>query len=512
MTPARLKKTALAGLVLLLLVVASFTQRSLNQDRIALGVTRGEALGTTAPPALVFTTVALGGFRGLIANALWVRAMDLQDEDKFFEKVQLADWITKLQPRFVSVWIVQAWDMAYNISVKFNSPADRWLWVQRGIELLRDQALKYNPDEPLIYRELAWLFQHKMGADLDDAHFYYKSAWREEMQSVLNGTNYTALIHPKTEDELRRARILRERYKLDPEVMLEIDEEYGPLEWRLPESHAVYWATMGFKKSKRKDLITLRRTIYQPLQLAFRRGRLLEFRTPDGVEYQLAPNLAMIPSADRAYLRMAEEDPEMRDHILRAHRNFLKDAVYFLYTHNRQAEATQWWSYLLQQYPDALFTDVRKDALDNTRLADIPLDDYVAAKITEDIAETSRDRMTSNLIGLLVSSFFYLANDLDDEALGHERLAQVGWARFQRETKAPKQQERVGLDPYDDLKRQALLIFTENYHPDLVARLYTRLGLPLPSPAAPPPAPTNPQRGGASDPGPGGGSPGSLRE
>ena len=95
-----------------------------------------------APPVLAFTTVALGGFRGLIANALWIRANDLQEEDKYFEMVQLADWITKLQPHFTTVWVHQAWNMAYNISIKFNDMNDRWLWVLRGIELLRDRGLR----------------------------------------------------------------------------------------------------------------------------------------------------------------------------------------------------------------------------------------------------------------------------------------------------------------------------------------------------------------------------------
>ncbi|HEY5481806.1 MAG TPA: hypothetical protein VIL39_10025, partial [Verrucomicrobiae bacterium] len=78
-----------------LLVGAGLVQQSLNQDRDQLGLTRVQPL-ENAPPVLAFTTVALGGFRGLISNALWMRASDLQDEDKFFEMAQLADWITKL--------------------------------------------------------------------------------------------------------------------------------------------------------------------------------------------------------------------------------------------------------------------------------------------------------------------------------------------------------------------------------------------------------------------------------
>src|SRR5262245_40011364 len=115
----KLKKVLLLLLTTALLVGVSQVQRSLNNDRELLGLTRVQPL-ENAPPVLAFTTVALGGFRGLISNALWIRANDLQDEDKFFEMAQLASWITVLEPHFVQVWIVQAWNMAYNISVKFK--------------------------------------------------------------------------------------------------------------------------------------------------------------------------------------------------------------------------------------------------------------------------------------------------------------------------------------------------------------------------------------------------------
>src|SRR5262245_55708199 len=152
---SRSKKFILLLLAAVLLVGVSQVQNSLNRAREQLGLTRVEPL-ENAPPVLAFTTVALGGFRGLISNALWIRASDLQDEDKFFEMAQLANWITVLEPHFVQVWLVQSWNMAYNISVKFKDFSDRWRWVSRGIELLRDQGLRWNPNETLIYRELAW--------------------------------------------------------------------------------------------------------------------------------------------------------------------------------------------------------------------------------------------------------------------------------------------------------------------------------------------------------------------
>ena len=149
----------MAALLLVALVGASALQQALNLDRERLGLTRATPL-ENAPPVLAFTTVALGGFRGLIANALWIRMDELQQDGKYFEMVQLADWISKLQPNIPQVWVHLAWNMSYNVSVQIADLPARWPWVRRGIELLRDEGLRYNPHDPLIYRELAWHFQH----------------------------------------------------------------------------------------------------------------------------------------------------------------------------------------------------------------------------------------------------------------------------------------------------------------------------------------------------------------
>jgi hypothetical protein len=248
---ARAKKILLLFAAGALLTVNGFLLPVLNRERATLGITRIEPL-QNAPPMLALTTQVLGGFRGLIANALWIRAGKLQEDDKYFEMVQLADWITKLEPHIVQVWLVQSWNMAFNISVKFSDYPDRWRWVQRGMELLRDEALRYNPDQPLLYADLAWLFQFKMGQNLDDGHVYYKGAWALEMMNAFGGErpNFDRLINPETADEQQRARLLRDKYKMDPAKMRSLDERYGPVDWRLPEAHAIYWASVGLDRSR----------------------------------------------------------------------------------------------------------------------------------------------------------------------------------------------------------------------------------------------------------------------
>src|SRR5262245_5001373 len=90
-------------------------------------------------PPQVAMGVAMGAFRGLFVNMLWIRANALKEDGRFYESMDLARAITRLQPRFPQVWVFHAWNMAYNISVATQTPQERWQWVQAGINLLRQQ-------------------------------------------------------------------------------------------------------------------------------------------------------------------------------------------------------------------------------------------------------------------------------------------------------------------------------------------------------------------------------------
>jgi hypothetical protein len=475
-------KLALIGIAMVLLVSASLLQRQLNRQRADLGLTRSAPL-ENAPPVLAFTTVALGGFRGLIANALWIRANDLQMEDRFFEQVQLADWITKLEPTFVQVWLVQAWNMAYNISVKFRDPYDRWRWVQSGIELLRDEGLKYNPREALIYRELAWFFQHKMGQNLDDAHLIYKYEWAGEMTRVLGGIrpNYDELLNPTSEEARQRARLLREKYKMDPAIMKRADALYGPLEWRLPEASAIYWAMVGLEKSKKQDLITLRRVIYQSLHASVLRGRIVLARA-DGT-YVFGPDLGKIALAHDGYEKMLAEETEKLDPIIKAHRNFLKEAVYLLYSHNRLAEANRWMTVLKQKYPEAV-------------PAEQSVETYALKRMTENMTELNHNRVKAMLEGLIRQHFEHLAIDEDERAAGFLLRARGLWAFYDSSIQARREQLRMeSIESMYTRIRDELLDPQSGISSGYAAVLRTKLNLPAreaPKTNAAPVAPKRP--------------------
>ena len=169
-----------------LLIGAGIQLDYINSQRQKMKLISNEPL-ENAPPSLAFATVAMGAFRGLVVDILWMRADKLKEEGQFFDARQLAEWITTLQPRFASVWEFHAWNMAYNISVAIpaTQPDQRWRWVKNGYELLRDQGIPLNPKAITLYRELGRIFQHKIGGVSDDAHKYYKLQLALAMEPLL---------------------------------------------------------------------------------------------------------------------------------------------------------------------------------------------------------------------------------------------------------------------------------------------------------------------------------------
>jgi hypothetical protein len=311
-------------------------------------------------------------------------------------------------------------------------------------------------------------------------------------------TNFDGLIHPQTPEEQERARLLTEKYKMDAEFVKAVNDRYGPLEWRLPESHAIYWAAEGLKhaeanpaKVKKDDLITLRRVIYQSMQLSFQRGRLI---SNEFIPFDFGPNLDIVPKVSAAYEQAANEDEPNRDHILRAHRNFLRDAAYFLYCHNRLADAARWYKYLSANYPDKTIVDGDTNSFPRN----LTLQQYAVARAQEDITETSRDRVKARLEDLLLQAYISLVSNDDKRASGYFNLAEQVRTAYETKTASGKGDVRIPMPPIEDIKREVLNQLLDSEHGwTFAARtaLRAKLGMepePVPSAAtnAPPEKPS----------------------
>lgn len=323
-----------------------------------------------------------------------------------------------------------------------------------------------------MYRELAWFYQHKMGQNLDDAHNYYKAAWAKEMTDLFGGTRpvFEELLNPQTDAARQRLKTLRQKYKLDAKLMKELDEQYGPLEWRLPEAHAIYWASMGLRESKEKDQKTLRRAIYQSMHIVVLRGKIAYVDANGRVI--TSPDLDKIARANATYEQMIQDDAELRESVQRAHRNFLKEVVYLLYMYNRLKEGEYWLKQVREKYTNAI-------------PANLTLEEYALGRLKENLPTLSHDLTRAVLEGLITQHFFSVAIDEDDRAEGMDRMARQLWNFY--DGQAAVRPDALKFPPLKQIKKtilDRLMNPDSGLMPEIRERLRKKLNLPEATPVS----------------------------
>ena len=519
----------------------------INSQRKAMNLVVNEPL-ENAPPALAFTTVALGAFRGLIVDVLWIRAERLKEAGQFFDARQLAEWIVTLQPRFSNVWTFQAWNMAYNISVTIpaSEPDQRWQWVKNGYELLRDKGIPLNPHDIDLYYQLALIFQHKMGAVADDAHMYYKLRLAEDMKPLLGPAdeqyfdklaaapksleqimtdpdiakfvnalraadetfaddktlvaNYLALRQQPLKfkpqvfrviddfrgsealgkfDVFAKAYQLRNVWKLEPELMIQINNTYGPVEisdpnrhlpmdWRLPDTHAIYWAVKGLEMAPKGDesidVVNTDRIISHSLANLYNYGTLFIYEVPESEMQKmeqdvrpdripgmdkavyLRPDMRMFDSYDKTQQKIMEKyksDPGIYETIQTGHRNFLKNAVIDFYLAGHEQYARGIYKKLGELYPRKEFS------------VDFPV--YLRSSLREQLQQLGLTEARRIIQGLLQNAYFYYAMRDDDEAYRREQMAAEVHKQYLELFR--DEQHRVGLQSLSRMKYFAVMDF-----------------------------------------------------
>jgi hypothetical protein len=552
-----------------LFVAAGMQLGVINAERGRLGLTIERP--QDVPPSIAFATVATGAFRGLVVDALWLRAERLKQEGQFFDAKQLAEWITILQPRFATVWEFQAWNMAYNISVTIpaTDPQERWRWVKNGFELLRDKAIPLNPGAISLYRNLATIFQHKIGGVTDDAHNFYKLQLALEMEPLLGPADnqyFRALAKAPVEwrqiaedanmtgmisrlrsadkafatnnpaefvgsylslrqmparfspqafvviDEFRgtkqlekldvfaRAYQLRNTWKLQPEIMEQINQLYGPyswddpnkhlpLDWRHPDTHAMYWAYVGLKVAGKDkfspDQANTDRMIYQSLQELFRQGKIYIYSAavpPEGADANsqsdaqvkaiyLRPDLRMFKPYNESVMNILEKYKIMNQGSYSAmqigHRNMLKNAVLNFYQAGHRQQAMEIYALMRKLYP-----------LDDFKVS---IDVFVKQRFREEIVDMGLNSVRGVLQMILQEAYFYYAMRDDNEAAVNENIAKEAYDMYQ-ERFGSSSQGRLGLPEFGRLKYFALLDFINDYQYPAILKenLYKRIEVEKP--------------------------------
>ena len=128
-------------------------------------------------PASETIKLATLGLRGVAANVLWEKANDYKKREDWTSLSATLEQIAKLQPNFISVWIYQGWNLSYNISVEFDDYHDRYYWVIKGVDFLKE-GTKYNTREPRLMSEIGMTIAQKIGKA--DEHVQFRRLFRED--------------------------------------------------------------------------------------------------------------------------------------------------------------------------------------------------------------------------------------------------------------------------------------------------------------------------------------------
>jgi hypothetical protein len=155
-------KKIIYGLIIVLLFGAMFPYGLWLSDEKRKKDLGEATIGQIDTGSFMMKLFLLGGFRGIVANYLWMRAEENKRDHDWDRLKANVDLITKLQPHFLSIWTFQGWNLAYNVSVEWDAPEDKYEWIKQGIKFVQ-QGVEHNRRSPDLIWDTAWFYYHKLG-------------------------------------------------------------------------------------------------------------------------------------------------------------------------------------------------------------------------------------------------------------------------------------------------------------------------------------------------------------
>lgn len=179
---------------MLALVLSGVTQRYVERRRLDLNLTWSDPEGKNALEA---GFMALGGFRGLLADILWMRAIRFQDSARYYELKLLCDLIQKLQPTFTQIHAFQAHNMSFNLANRAGTCEDKWYWIRSGISVL-EKGLDRNTRSYALWFELGHQYAFRLSdSQMGDCKFI-RNDELPNIDELTEDQCHAVFIGPKT--------------------------------------------------------------------------------------------------------------------------------------------------------------------------------------------------------------------------------------------------------------------------------------------------------------------------
>lgn len=390
-----------------------------------------------------------------------------------------------------------------SVSFSLDTPTgyeERWRWVQNGLAELRDRGIKlYLPRSYLLHHQLAWIYFHKVGRNSDEAHWYYKQRFAEALHAILGGPtpDYDRLARAPEQprellqdkavlalvdamradgfdpfdrsiawlndraklpeavrlivegkeaspefdalDAFLRARALRDNWRIDPADAKTLIDTYGPLDFRQPEAHALYWGAKSLECPLRPtdNRMHGERMVYFSLVQICQGGRLYYY--PDRRIFVRDVDLRFTDVVRDHFMQIFELDPEAPEGGAdSAFRNWMHNTIATLYLHNEKDKARDYLKFLADKYGRPEYK--------------LPVEEYVLMQVRQDLDQGQYEQVASNIRGLMFQHFYWLALGELEAAAGHEIMASQFYQLYVE--KAPPRYLKA-LGTWDEVKKWA---------------------------------------------------------
>ncbi len=317
-------------------------------------------------------------------------------------------------------------------------------------------------------------------------------------------------------DIFAKAYQLRNVWKLDPDMMLKINHLYGPvsetrnsglvprkssgesqatshepMDWRLADTHAIYWAEKGLEvanidshgKPREEsdkpheigaDETNTDRIVFHSLQNLFRQGKLIIFDTevkvssddpsaaPKTVKAKqvfLRPDLRYFQPYNDYMLKMLdkynkENDPGTYKTLEDGHRNMLKNAVFLFYQSGHRQQAQEIYDYMKGLYPMPEFN--------------VPLKQYATDRFLSELKDLGYNDAIEQITAILKESYYYWSIRDDDMAAGRENDAKDIYNYYQKKY---YDVNRVDLPKFDEMKFTSMQDFrSDQQYPEYIRK------------------------------------------
>jgi hypothetical protein len=154
---SRVRKMVYTGLIVALITVSMLYRKMVIEPNALRLQLRAESLGEVEFAGSAVRMVLLGS-RGVMTTIMWQMAIEKQKRHQWNELDNYVTAITKLQPNFITPWMFQGWNLAYNVAVECDQPRDKYFYISRGTQLLAEgerrhqgAAVATSAGTPLIF-------------------------------------------------------------------------------------------------------------------------------------------------------------------------------------------------------------------------------------------------------------------------------------------------------------------------------------------------------------------------